>query len=196
MVENIAEITERYVILLLGVEDRPVPTIWHLQKELFILSNINPKTQKFFNFEKHYNGPFSQIIQEIIENPLTNEDTFAIDKQGFYLTESGKKIYKSILEQNKNEKFLQLLNNLKIIRNTYDKLNVKELLLLFYLTYPEFTEDSNISKNLLSKKKQILHKLLQKGVISKDKLLSLLNEQKRGENNGKTKNQNKQRHAN
>lgn len=171
MAENTAEIVEKYIVLLLGVEDRPVPTIWHLQKELFILSNVNPKSQSFFNFEKHYNGPFSQILQEVIENPIKNEDAFAVDKQGFYLTDTGKKLYENILGQNKNEKFLQLLNSLKIIRNTYDKLSVEELLLLVYLTYPQFTETSNISNDLLksSKKKQILRRLLQKGIISKER---------------------------
>lgn len=109
MTENAAEIIEKYIILLLGVESKPIPTIWHLQKELFILSNVNPKSQTFFN-------PFSQVIQEVIESPIKNEDAFSIDKQGFSLTENGKKIYKQILEQNKNEKFSQLLNSLKLIR--------------------------------------------------------------------------------
>ena len=32
---------ERYLVLLLGVENNPVPSHWHVQKELFILSKIN-----------------------------------------------------------------------------------------------------------------------------------------------------------
>lgn len=40
-----------YIILLLGVDNKPVPSMLHLQMELFILSKVNPKLQALFNFE-------------------------------------------------------------------------------------------------------------------------------------------------
>ena len=61
------KIVEEYVVSLLGAEDKPVPTVWHLQKEFFILTKMNPKAQQLFNFVKHYEGPFSQVVARLFE---------------------------------------------------------------------------------------------------------------------------------
>ena len=65
-----AEIIERYLILLLGSIDRPIPSSEHLQKELFVLSKSNPKIADFIFVMKKLN-PFykNRIIRNKIYLP-------------------------------------------------------------------------------------------------------------------------------
>jgi hypothetical protein len=173
-----AEVRERYVILLLGVVDRPVPSIWHVEKELFILSQSNPIVQGVFNFEKHYNGPYSQVLKEVVEEPISFENAYKFDERGYYLTDTGKRIFKQIVKEYKNdERFVQLINALKMIRNLYDKLSNDELLFLIYITYPAYIKYSNISDKLLrdkNKRKQLASDLLRKGLITEIRYNELL----------------------
>jgi len=76
------EVIERYIILLLGTVNRPVPSREHLQKELFILSRTNPKIASFITFEKHYEGPYSLDIDELLRNPMYYPEAYQIDKNG------------------------------------------------------------------------------------------------------------------
>ena len=108
MNEDIINIIEKYIILLLGVVDRPVPSIWHVEKELFILSKSNPKIQQFFEFEKHYNGPYSQVLKEVVEEPLYYEGAFALNENGLYLTTSGKRIFEHVRRTGQGLLFLAL----------------------------------------------------------------------------------------
>ena len=171
MSADFTEVVERYIILLIGADNNPVPSIWHIQKELFILSQVNPKAQDFLKFEKHYNGAYSQVIQELIQEPVNFDDAIDISKQGFLLTEKGKGIFDEITSKNKTERFIQFLSSIKLIRRTYDKLAVDELLLLMYVTYPSFTELSNISNALLegATKKKLLGRLLEKKILSEQR---------------------------
>jgi hypothetical protein len=165
------KVVEEYVVTLLGVEDKPLPTIWHLQKELFILTKINPKTQEMFNFVKHYEGPYSEVLQESYREPICYEDSVDTNSKGeIILTDQGKKIFQEIKrEHSDNPKFSHLLHTLKLIRVIYDKLSKEELLFLMYLTYPEFIEYSNIYDRLVkdeARRKRICNRLLNKGLIT------------------------------
>jgi hypothetical protein len=178
MNEDIISIIEKYVILLLGVGNRPVPSMWHVEKELFILSKSNSKIQKFFEFEKHYNGPYSQVLKEVVEEPLYFADAFALNEKGLYLTPSGKKIFNRLLEENKlDKKFTELVSALKLIRSLYDELSVEELLFVVYITYPEYTKFSNISDKVLKnkeKRKQLSKNLLRKRLITEKRYKELI----------------------
>ena len=170
---------EKYLILLLGVENRPIPSMWHLEKEMFVLSRSNPKVQQFFNFEKHYNGPYSQILQEVVNEPLYYENSYEFDEQKrIQLTDKGKQVFKEIFQKNKNnEKYLSLVDVVKFIRNLYDKLSKNELLFLVYRTYPEYTEFSNIYENLVQNeniRNKIADSLLKKGLVTKKRYKELI----------------------
>lgn len=172
-------IMEKYIILLLGVvEERPIPSSTHLQKELFILSNANPKINEIIEFEKHYFGPYSADLDSISKDPIYHSEAFIQDsKNRFYLTEKGKEIYRDILNEiGDSDKIKQFLLMLQMIRKVYDKLTTDELLFIVYLTYPEYTEKSSKSKKLLSSPdKQILaSKLFKKGVITQKKYQEII----------------------
>ncbi len=163
------KIVENYIILLLGIVDRPVPSILHLEKEMFILSRTNPVVANFVPFIKHYKGPYSDVLKELIDSPLYYKDAYKVVNGRILLTPEGKKLFEEIVKANeKNERFRQLLGTLKMIRELYDRLSDEELLLLVYITYPDFREKSNVSDRLLApeKREEIARKLLKKGLIT------------------------------
>jgi hypothetical protein len=172
---NEFEIIERYMILLLGVVDRPIPSREHLQKELFILSKAYPKSSRFLKFKKHHKGPFSSEIGELIDKPAYYVNAFSVDKRGRYsLTEKGKKIYEQIVKENSEDpQFKELLAAMKLIRELYDKLSKDELLFLIHVTFPEFRKRSTYFDKLLAKKKKLAKSLLKKGLITEKRFKEL-----------------------
>jgi len=172
------EVIERYILLLLGVLDKSIPTSYHLQKELFILSQANPKIKQIFNFEKHYYGPYSQDLAELVKEPLYYKEAFNFEKSGkISITEKGKKLFQEIVNRYKdNIKFSEMLAMMKMTRQIYDKLTFEELLLLIYVTYEEFKEKSKVSQRILSKinRKRLAHNLFKKGVITETRYNELV----------------------
>lgn len=179
MSNNMLKIVEEYIVALLGSEEKSCPTVWHLQKELFIFTKMNPKAKQLFNFVKHYEGPYSQILQDSIRDPMYYEDAYATKSNGeICLTIQGKKTFIELKNKYaKDEKFIHLLHSLKLIREIYDKLAKEELLFLMYATYPEYIEFSNIYDRLVKdeeKRKQLSGNLLKKGLITKDRYEELI----------------------
>jgi len=173
------EIVERYIILLLGAESNPIPSEIHIQKELFVLSKIKPVIQNFLNFEKHYKGPYSQILQETVKEPFHYSSAYIFDGDKISITKDGNKVYGEILNAyNKDPKFLELVQAMRLVRDIYDKLSPDELLFLVYATYPEYIEFSDIYDKLFKNTKrrsQILKSLLEKNLITDKRYRELLN---------------------
>ena len=179
MSSDAAKIVEEYIVTLLGTEDKSCPTDWHLQKEIFVFTKMNPKAKQLFNFVKHYEGPYSQILQESVKEPMFYEDAFAIKKNGeICLSEQGKKVFEEIKRKHENDqRFTHLLNSFKLLRSIYEKLSKEELLFLVYITYPDYTEFSNVSDRLIKnpeKKLQLSQSLLKKGLITEERYKELL----------------------
>ncbi len=172
------EKVEEILISLLGVVDRPLPSLTHAEKEIFILCKSNPEIQKYFEFEEHYYGAYSQVLEETLDEPLFYEDAFQIEKDGIHLTRQGKKLYTEILDKYKdNEEFKVLLIALKLIREVYDKLSTEELIFLLYFTYPECGKYSNVYESLIEdkqKRKNLTNNLYRKGIITERRYEELL----------------------
>ena len=172
------EIIERYLILLLGVVNRPIPSPLHMQKELFLLSKANPKISEFVYFDKHYKGPYSADLDDVSKDPAYYSDAFKFERSNkLSLMPVGKKIYKKIINENSdNPRFREFLNMIKMIREMYDKLTKNELLFLVYATYGEYTKKSDISDKLLSKasRSKFAKQLFDKGLISKKRVKELV----------------------
>jgi len=69
-----------------------------------------------------------------------------------------------------------MLAIIKMIRELYDKLTSKELLLLIYITYDDYKEKSKISKEILSKneRNRLAHNLFKKGAITETRYNELV----------------------
>lgn len=174
------EVTERYLILLLGAADRPISSLEHLQKELFVLSKANPKIAEFVSFEKHYKGPYSIEVADLINNPVYYPNAYQRDRNGkSWLNPEGKKIYEELVKRYSDDpRFKELIGMIKMIREMYDKLSREELLFMIYITYPDYKEKSKVSDELLSlpKRKEIAKKLLKKGMITEKRYKELVND--------------------
>ena len=179
MSNDLPKIVEEFIVSLLGSKEKACPTVWHLQKEIFIFTKMNPKSKPLFNFVKHYEGPYSEILQESLKEPMYYEDAFSIKQNGeICLTDEGQKIFDNLRKMyTHDEKFLHIINNFKLIRDIYDKLTKKELLFLIYITYPEHIEYSNVYDRLVRDKKkriQLSEKLLKKGLITEERYKELI----------------------
>jgi len=173
------EIIERYLLLLLGVKQLAVPSALHLQKEMFLLSNFKENLKEELDFKKHYYGPFSQIIEESIKSPTYLSEAFDFIGEKVALSDEGRAEFNKLIQENKgNKEFDLILLGVALIRNLYDRLNKEELLFLIYSTYPEYTEFSNVSDDLLkndANRIRILNNLLSKGVITLERYEELKN---------------------
>ena len=172
-----SEEAEKYIVLLLGAKDKPIPSQWHLQKEMFMLSRAVPKINEFFDFERHYNGPFSPELKETVDEPLYYDNAYYAHKNGtICLTEQGTEIFKKIISEHRhNERFTDLLKTIRLTREIYDKLGTDELLFLVYQTYPQYIESSNVYERLAAQRSALADSLLVKGLIT-DKRHSELKE--------------------
>ncbi len=175
--EDELSIIEKYIILLLGVVNRPVPSATHLEKEMFVLSKSFPVIQQYFNFEEFHYGAYSQALQETIEEPFYFEDAFKIEGNKISLSESGKLEYQKIVKSGQfHKQAKELLSAIKLIRDLYDKLSVDELLFIIYSTYPESAKFSSVSDKYLKDKKmraRLAKNLLSKGIISEKRYIEL-----------------------
>ena len=170
------EVIERYILLFLGVVDRHIPSILHLEKEIFISSNFNPKIKEFVHFEKHYEGPYSQEIKELVEYPLYFISAWEIENGKIKITQKGKELFKKLVEIFKDDpKFNRVLEAIRMIRELYDKLTREELLLLIYITFPEYREKSKVFDRVYKKKKEITKSLFRKGLITEKRYKEILN---------------------
>jgi hypothetical protein len=179
MGNDLLKIVEEYIVSLLGSEEKACPTIWHLQKELFIFTKINPKAGQLFNFVRHYEGPYSQIVQESLKDPMYYEDAFVTKQSGeICLSYEGKRNFEDLKNRYTHDtKFIRLLNSFKLIRDIYDRLTKEELLFLVYVTYPEYVEYSNIYDRLVKNKQkrmQLSENLFKKGLITTDRYKELI----------------------
>jgi len=169
---------EKFVILLLGSSPDPLPSFWHLQKEVFIIAQTYPKTETLFKFDKGYEGPYCQALEDTAQEPIYHEDAMQISNGRILLTDKGKKMYRVFAnELASNPKFLPLLSSMKMVRAIYDKLTIDELLFLIYSTYPKYAVFSNYSDRLLKNqqgRKSICESLLKKELITEQRYTELL----------------------
>jgi len=169
--ESLIEIIERYIILLLGVDDKPIPSIFHLEKELFILCKANPNVARNLEFIPHSYGPYSDVVRNLVYD----SSYITIINGRIYLNDAGRKIYEELVKTyGENPRFKQFLELLKMIRRIYDKLSTEELLFLIYITYPEFRENSVYYEELVKKKDKLASSLLRKGLITKQRYLEIV----------------------
>jgi len=172
------EVVERYAILLLSVDNKPIPSSLHLQKELFILTNSIKSVQRVFNYQPHYAGPFSQILKEIVDSPAYVENAFLLRNTQIFLSSNGQRASEQLKkEYDSSFKFNSIISSMKLVRSIYDRLSEDELLLLVYETYPEYTEYSSEYERVCKDKplrRNLIESLSNKGVITEARKQELL----------------------
>lgn len=174
-VTDVSYVVETYILLLLGARDKPLPSRLHLEKEVFMLSKAKPIINDIFRFEKHYKGPYSQILNEALDEPAHRPNAYTLDDNGIHLTVEGKKEFDEIVSKLRDKSsFAALLSTLRLIRSLYDDLREDELLLLIYDEYDEYTEKSKEYDRINKNRKALSNNLRKRGSITQGRYDELM----------------------
>jgi hypothetical protein len=175
--EKRLKLREELAILLLGIKDKPIPTPFHLHKELFILSKVVPKLKDILIFDNHYMGAYSLEVEElVVDNLLYYKDAITKHGQQIYLSERGKEYFRQLYEEySKDKKFVRVISIMKLIRELYDRLSIEEFALLLYDRYPETKVASTLIRDIKGRKHEIIEGLKKKGYITEERYEELLN---------------------
>lgn len=176
---------ENLILLVLGAKDSEI-SILHLEKEVFLLWNFHPSIRVYLHFIKHYRGPYSPEIPETIKEPVYLDDSWIYIRpksndymSGGYvkLTSRGRdeynKLFRKIKEAGDND-LMHLLTGIDILRQLYDKLSFKELLLLIYDSYPDYIKASEEYDKINRDRINIARQLKNKGIIDLERYNSLI----------------------
>ena len=194
LVEDEREIrdVEYLILLILGKADRRI-SILHLQKIFFTLWRFHPQVKRLVDFVPHLRGPFSFDLDELIKNPTYATDCWeylppkrsseAERVKGGYLviTEKGEEIYKKIVaglneKAKEDEDTFALISAVDLIVPLYTRLEWDELLLLLYTdeNIKEYSERSELSRDIIKNSEKIIDRLIKKGMIDEEKQESLI----------------------
>lgn len=135
---------EHLIVLLLGSERGPIPSAEHLQKEAFVLSQVNPELSALLRFKRHCNGPHSARLQEASMDTARRDHSYEVKADGrIEMTARGKERYGAMVGDGPRGGHDDLAIAASMIRHMYDRLTVDELRLLICDTYPAYTSRSN-----------------------------------------------------
>lgn len=167
IVDTISE-SQKYVLLLLGDDNsKPVKKGVHLQKEMYLISNNIEELKINANFEPHFEGPYSETINE--ELKYLKMDGLIEEKFGsIQLTDFGKNVV-SVLKSNLSNEILTLVHKFKSWAND---LTENELLFFIYSTF-DMTDESLVIERLMKKRKELAYSLYKKRKISLGKMAEL-----------------------
>jgi hypothetical protein len=171
---NKSQIIEENIILLLGVKsDKPIPSVLHLEKEMFLLTRAIPELNDTFKFVPHYDGPRSQLLRDQLAKPLSYKHPW-LDKDGIRLTENGKDAYKDVIIKIRGIDSPNYVGVFKLVRAFYDDITEDEFLLLIYDSYRDYWRESNISGKINEERKLLSANLLKKSIITKSRYKELV----------------------
>jgi len=175
-----------YLILLILGDANQKTSLLHIQKEIFLLWNFDKEINSFFEFVKHYRGPYLDIINESVKHPFILYDCWeyiAPEKKdklsgGFVnITEEGKEKYLAFIKDvksSKNAHLLHIITAVNILNNLYIHLTEEELLLIIYDSFPEFTKKSNVFDTIQRKKEKLARRMFEADYIEENKFKELL----------------------
>jgi hypothetical protein len=149
--------------------------MFHLQKELFILTNVKPRLKELISFDKHYMGFYSTELKELVDDLSIDEYVERRDDK-IRLNERGRDYYNKICNKyNNDEKFRDLLIKMKMVRELYDRLTIEEFAILLYTKYEETVKASTLIDRLdYDEKHKIIEGLYKKGYITEKRYKELL----------------------
>jgi len=153
-------ITQKVAILLLSAKSfQPIKGKLWFQKEFFLVAENLSQLQEETDFEEDLLGPYSEIVDEELEQ-LRLEGI--VEKRKLQLTPLGREIAKSLQSKVSNN-FLQLVSDIKSFLND---LTEDELLGFIYFSYPYMTTESIRYKQIEENRQQIAISLYRKGKVS------------------------------
>ena len=160
-IPEILSLDQWILLLLYAPPKQSVRSRLHLQKALFLLSNIFHGLKDNAEFIPYREGPYSENVEERLGSLEDYQYVEFKDRQ-ILLKEVGKE------EAEKTWKILP--DNVKkaivTLKDFVESLEEDELLLYVYVLYEETSEKSEIYHKIMRRRKEIALKMLNRGVVS------------------------------
>lgn len=160
---------EKIVLYSIGALDsKPLKSKTKVQKLLYLFSNVFPDFGKLLEFEPHLFGPYSEIVDNVLEDLLT---LGYLKKSGtsYKLTEEGQEIFTSLKPK---KEWIDVMNDFKEL--LYD-LPDDEILTFIYVFYPNYISESAKWDELKPNRVNVAISLLKREKISFSKASELAN---------------------
>ncbi len=126
--------------------NEPIPSVTHLQKEIFLLCRRSPFSdmKDVYHFEPFWYGPFSKELSADLTD-LQSRGIISYDELG--LTSEGFKIAASVWNNLTDFEKQQIFD----VKATFNYMGLTELLDTVYSRYPKFTKRSALKKEVVDK---------------------------------------------
>lgn len=125
---------EQMIILLLGSGNGPVPSAEHLQKEMYMLTKVDPNLDALFRFAPHRRGPYSAGLHKASLEPLHHVGAYGAGRRGgVSLAPAGRRAYAEMVSG--SDKMKALADAASLVRHVYDGIDADEFLLLICDAY-------------------------------------------------------------
>ncbi len=158
---------ERMIILLLGSGSGPVPSSGHLQREMYMLTKVDPGLEALFRFEPHPGGPHSPGLQRASLEPLRHEGAYEVGRHGgVCLTTEGRHAYEAMVSGTVRMK--GLAGAASFVRHVYDGVDADEFLFLVSDAYSGTAELTGMDDRYRDPeaRRRLADSLVDKGIIT------------------------------
>ncbi|MCL5954633.1 MAG: hypothetical protein M1507_00775 [Candidatus Thermoplasmatota archaeon] len=147
--------------------NEPVPSVTHLQKEIFLLCRRTPfaDTKNTYHFEPLWYGPFSKELSgdltDFQSRGVISFDELRLTSEGFKIAAS---VWNDLTEFEKQQIF--------DVKATFNYMSLTELLDTVYSRYPRFTKRSALKNEVVDK---YFTDFLQENEITEENVVSAVN---------------------
>jgi len=162
--KNISDLELLILALLNAKNKEPLKSDLFFQKEIFLILNYIKEMFPNADFIPHSFGPYSEVAEKSLNN-LKSYGLIKKEGNSYKIDDFGVEIYSNLKDRLSNNK-IEAIEDFKDLLND---LNRDELLVFTYISFPDFTTESTIKKEIYSKRKSIAASLYKKGKISLEK---------------------------
>lgn len=162
--KNISDLELLILALLNAKNKEPLKSDLFFQKEIFLILNYIKEMFPNADFIPHSFGPYSEVAEKSLNN-LKSYGLVKKEGNSYKIDDFGVEVYSNLKNRLSNNK-IEAIEDFKDLLND---LNRDELLVFTYISFPDFTTESTIKKEIYSKRKSIAASLYKKGKISLEK---------------------------
>ncbi len=147
--------------------NEPIPSVTHLQKEIFLLCRRTPfaEMKDVYHFEPLWYGPFSKELSgdltDFQARGVISFDELRLTNEGFKIAAS---VWNNLTDFEKKQIFE--------VKATFNYMSLTELLDTIYSRYPKFTKRSALKKEVVDK---YFADFLQENEITEEDVVSAVN---------------------
>ena len=170
---------EKYILLLVYIDDEPVYGRKKLQFMMYALGAPYPEIREWCNYTIHDDGPYSKILDDILEQ-LVQLDLLVERDDTIQLTKQSTEYAKVIADEKGGILEVQNIFDIKMpwvfhnYKSTINDITLPEMLSLMYCDYPEMRKGSKTYEKLKPDIEEHIFSLLAKEKFSGGRAAGLL----------------------